>query len=78
MIDNNSKEFIYRHIGPFEKEQKEMLNYVGSKSLDDLIKKTVPEKNMFFGKTSTCSFGGYETFPDHSGCQAMPARGTNF
>ncbi|MFL2889742.1 MAG: aminomethyl-transferring glycine dehydrogenase [Pelagibacteraceae bacterium] len=44
MIDNNSKEFIYRHIGPFEKEQKEMLNYVGSKSLDDLIKKTVPEK----------------------------------
>ena len=25
MIDNNSKEFIYRHIGPTEAEQKNML-----------------------------------------------------
>ena len=44
MIDDNSKEFIYRHIGPTEKEQNKMLNFVGSKSLDDLMKKTVPEK----------------------------------
>ena len=25
MIDNNSKEFIYRHIGPTEDEQEKML-----------------------------------------------------
>ena len=44
MIDNNSKEFIYRHIGPSEKEQQIMLNELGYNSLDDLMKNTVPEK----------------------------------
>ena len=44
MIDNNSKEFIYRHIGPSENEQKSMLKDVGYNSLDDLMKNTVPEK----------------------------------
>ena len=44
MIDNNSKEFIYRHIGPTELEQKKMLKEVGYNSLDDLMKNTVPEK----------------------------------
>ena len=44
MIDNNSKEFIYRHIGPSEEEQKTMLKAVGYSSLDDLMKNTVPEK----------------------------------
>jgi glycine dehydrogenase len=44
MIDNNSKEFIYRHIGPTEAEQKIMLKEVGYKSLEDLMKNTVPEK----------------------------------
>jgi glycine dehydrogenase len=44
MIDNNSKEFIYRHIGPSELEQKSMLKEVGYNSLDDLMKNTVPEK----------------------------------
>ena len=29
MIDNNSKEFIYRHIGPTETEQESMLKEVG-------------------------------------------------
>tara|TARA_B100001093_G_scaffold449249_1_gene455334 strand:+ start:34 stop:2898 length:2865 start_codon:yes stop_codon:yes gene_type:complete len=44
MIDNNSKEFIYRHIGPSESEQKNMLKYVGYNSLEELMKNTVPEK----------------------------------
>ena len=44
MIDNNSKEFIYRHIGPTEAEQEIMLKEVGYNSLEDLMKNTVPEK----------------------------------
>ena len=44
MIDNNSKEFIYRHIGPTEAEQKSMLKEVGYNSLDELMKSTVPER----------------------------------
>ena len=44
MIDDNSKEFIYRHIGPSENEQAKMLEAVGYKTLDDLMKNTVPEK----------------------------------
>ena len=28
MIDDNSKEFIKRHIGPSEKDQSKMLQYV--------------------------------------------------
>ena len=44
MIDNNSKEFIYRHIGPSEKEQQKMLEVIGYKTLENLMDNTVPEK----------------------------------
>ena len=44
MIDDNSKEFIKRHIGPSEEDQSKMLQYIGYKSLDDLMENTVPEK----------------------------------
>ena len=44
MIDDNSKEFIYRHIGPSEEEQVKMLRAVGYKTLEDVMKNTVPEK----------------------------------
>ena len=44
MIDDNSKEFIARHIGPSKEDQDKMLKAVGAKSLDDLMKNTVPEK----------------------------------
>jgi glycine dehydrogenase len=44
MIDDNSKEFIARHIGPSDEEQLKMLQTVGAKSLNDLMMKTVPEK----------------------------------
>ncbi|MEK9954986.1 MAG: aminomethyl-transferring glycine dehydrogenase, partial [Pelagibacteraceae bacterium] len=44
MIDDNSKEFIARHIGPSEEEQSKMLSLVGAKNLEELIKNTVPEK----------------------------------
>ena len=47
MIDNNSKEFIYRHIGPTEDEQAKMLGAIGYKTLDDLMQNTVPEKILF-------------------------------
>ena len=44
MIDDNSKEFLARHIGPSKGDQEKMLQLVGAKSLDDLMKNTVPEK----------------------------------
>jgi len=44
MIDDNSKEFLARHIGPSQGDQEIMLHAVGAKSLDDLMKNTVPEK----------------------------------
>ena len=44
MIDDNSKEFLARHIGPSQGDQEVMLQVVGAKSLDDLMKNTVPEK----------------------------------
>ena len=47
MLKNAQKDFIQRHIGPSEKEQKMMLNELGYKSLDGLIDSTVPEKILF-------------------------------
>ncbi len=44
MIDDTSKEFIARHIGPSKSDQSSMLKFIKSNSLDDLIKSTVPEK----------------------------------
>ncbi len=44
MLKNAQKDFIQRHIGPSEKEQKTMLQELGYKNLDELIKETVPEK----------------------------------
>ena len=43
MLKNAQKDFIQRHIGPSEEEQK-MLKELGFKNLDDLIENTVPEK----------------------------------
>ena len=43
MIDDTSKEFIKRHIGPSKEEQNKILKYIGSKSLEDLMKDTVPK-----------------------------------
>ena len=37
MIDNNSKEFIYRHIGPTEADQKIMLKEVGYNSKNNKV-----------------------------------------
>lgn len=44
MLKNAQKDFIKRHIGPTEAEQKTMLQELGFNSLDELISKTVPEK----------------------------------
>ena len=43
MIDDTSKEFISRHIGPSTEDQKEMLKSISSKSIDNLIENTVPK-----------------------------------
>ena len=43
MIDDTSNEFINRHIGPSEEDQAKVLSYLGSSSLEQLIKDTVPE-----------------------------------
>ena len=47
MLKNAQKDFIQRHIGPSEQEQETMLKELGYKSLDDLIRNTVPEKILF-------------------------------
>ena len=50
MIEDISKEFIRRHIGPSEDDMKKMLEIVGANSLDDLIKKTVPDNILLKDK----------------------------
>ena len=52
MLHNSEKDFIKRHIGTSEEEQKKMLNQLGYKSLDDLINNTVPKKILFKDKLS--------------------------
>jgi len=42
LFDQQSREFISRHIGPNEKDTQRMLDVMGEKSLDELIQKTVP------------------------------------
>ena len=44
MLQNSQKDFIQRHIGPSEEDQKIMLKELGYENLDELISKTVPEK----------------------------------
>ena len=44
MIEDTSKEFIRRHIGPTSHEENTMVKKVGAQSLEDLIEKTVPQK----------------------------------
>ena len=58
MLKNAQKDFIQRHIGPSEEEQKTMLKELGYKSLDDLIVNTVPEKillkdNLSIGESNS-------------------------
>ena len=52
MLHNSERDFIKRHIGTSEEDQKKMLNQIGYKSLDDLINNTVPEKILFKDKLS--------------------------
>ena len=50
MLHNSQKDFLRRHIGPSEEDQKKMLSELKYSSLDDLIKNTVPEKIQFKGE----------------------------
>ena len=47
MLHNSEKDFIKRHIGLSKKDEKDMLFNLGYKSLDELIKDTVPNKILF-------------------------------
>ena len=47
MLKNAQKDFIRRHIGPTEEEQKLMLQELGYKNLEELIANTVPDKILF-------------------------------
>ncbi len=42
LIEEQQHEFVLRHIGPNEKDSKEMLKTIGVKNLDELIDHTVP------------------------------------
>jgi glycine dehydrogenase len=42
VFEQQSNEFIPRHIGPYEKEAKAMLKKIGASDLDQLINDTVP------------------------------------
>ena len=44
MLHNSQKDFIRRHIGPNKKDEQNMLDQLGYKSLNELINNTVPEK----------------------------------
>ena len=50
MLHNSQKDFLRRHIGPSEEDQKKMLSELKFSSLYDLIKNTVPEKIHFKGE----------------------------
>lgn len=44
MMNSSKYTFANRHIGPSEKETKEMLKKIGAASIDELIEQTVPEQ----------------------------------
>ena len=55
LFEQQSKEFIARHIGPNEHETEQMLKTIGVSSLDELIDKTIPasirnKKELGLGK----------------------------
>src|ERR1700733_3349749 len=50
LFEQQQNEFAGRHIGPDEQETKEMLEVIGVKSLDELIRKTIPDTIRIKGK----------------------------
>ena len=50
LFEQQQNEFASRHIGPNEQETKEMLEAIGAKSIDELIKKTIPDSIRSKGK----------------------------
>ncbi|CAF0849210.1 unnamed protein product [Rotaria sordida] len=46
---NPAYDFVRRHLGPNERQTKEMLNKLGLKTLDELIEKTVPSGIKYRG-----------------------------
>ncbi len=52
MLHNSERDFIKRHIGTSEEDQKKILKQIGYNSLEDLIKDTVPGKILLKDKLS--------------------------
>ena len=52
MLHNSQKDFLRRHIGPSEEDQKKMLNELGYKDIKEIISRTVPG-NIHFKDTLT-------------------------
>jgi glycine dehydrogenase len=50
LFEQQQNEFAGRHIGPDEQETKEMLEVIGVNSLDELIRKTIPDAIRIKGK----------------------------
>ena len=46
---NPAYDFVRRHVGPNERQTKDMLRTLGLNSLDELIQKTVPAAIQFKG-----------------------------
>lgn len=46
---NPAYEFARRHLGPNERQTKEMLEVLGLQTLDELVQKTVPSDIQFRG-----------------------------
>lgn len=46
---NPAYDFVRRHLGPNEKQTKEMLQTLGLKSMDELVNKTVPSAIQYRG-----------------------------
>jgi hypothetical protein len=46
---NPAYDFVRRHLGPNERQTKEMLTTLGLKTIDELIDKTVPSAIKFQG-----------------------------
>ncbi len=39
----NTNDFKFRHIGPNEDDQREMLDFLGVNNMDQLIEETIPD-----------------------------------
>ena len=54
IFEQQSHEFISRHIGPNEKEINEMLDTIGLSSIEELVSKTIPSSIRLKNDLDVC------------------------